>query len=97
MRVLLTFDNIMCYMCIDGVYNSCVQSLYIRSVKNPIFTHYTLVPLTIENGLVIHCIKLLTVTDYCLHYISKLIIVFSVVYAPCTLKLFTYFLMVLSI
>ena len=72
----------MCYMCIDCV---CVQSLYIRSVKNPIFTHSTLVTLTIENGLVIHCIKLLTVTDYCLHYISKLIIVFSVVYAPCTL------------
>ena len=42
---------VVCYMCIDCVYNSCVHSLYIRSVKNPIFTHSTLVPLTIENGL----------------------------------------------
>ena len=49
----------MCYMSIDGVYNSCVHSLYIRSVNNPIFTHSTLLSLTIENGLVIHCIKLI--------------------------------------
>ena len=62
----------MCYMCVDCAYNSRVYTESVYAIcEQPYF--YSFYSLTIENVYTSDSL-LLTVTDYCLHYISKLIL-----------------------